>query len=61
MQKYRKYDTIIVSQVISTKTFYTSKRTSFLTFSFFKTNFRIAQEEFEQPMKQLQYQFGSQN
>ena len=39
-------------QVISIKTFYTSKRTSF---------FQIAQEEFKQPIKQLQYQFQSRN
>ena len=30
--KYRKYDTIIMPQIISIKTFYTSKRTSFFTF-----------------------------
>ena len=30
--KYRKYGAIIMPQVISTKTFYTSKRTSFFTF-----------------------------
>ena len=33
----------------------------FLLFYFFLTYFRIAQEEFEQPIKQLQYQFRSQN
>ena len=33
----------------------------FLLFSFFKTYFRIAQEEFKQPIKQLQYQFRSPN
>ena len=33
----------------------------FLFFSFFKTYFRIAQEEFKQPIKQLQYQFRSSN
>ena len=48
-------------QVISIKTFYTSKRTSFFTFYFFKTYFRIAQEEFKQPIKQLQYKFRSPN
>ena len=32
----------------------------FLLFYFFKTYFRIAQE-FKQPIKQLQYQFWSQN
>ena len=31
----RKYDTIIMPQVISIKSFYTSKRTSFFTFSLF--------------------------
>ena len=35
--KYRKYDAIIMPQVISIKTFSTSKRTSFFTFfPFFK-------------------------
>ena len=58
--KYRKYDAIIMPQVIWIKTFYTSKRTSFFLY-FFKTYFRIAQEEFKQPIKQLQYQFRSQN
>ena len=37
----------------------------FFLFSFFKTYFRIAQEEFrkpfKQPIKQLQYQFQSRN
>ena len=33
--KYRKYDAIIMPQVISIKTFYTSKRTSFFTFLLF--------------------------
>ena len=33
----------------------------FLLFTFFKTYFRIAQEEFKQPIKQLHYQFQSQN
>ena len=32
MYKYRKYDAIIMPQVIPTKTFYTSKSTSFFTF-----------------------------
>ena len=50
--KYRKYDAIIMPQVISIKTFYTSKRASF--FYFFQTYFRIAQGEFKQPIKQLQ-------
>ena len=31
----------------------------FLLLSFFKTHFRIAQEELKQPIKQLQYQFRS--
>ena len=48
-------------QVLSIKTFYTSKRTSFLTFFPFLTYFQIAQEEFKQPVKQLQYQFQSRN
>ena len=48
-------------QVISIKTFYTTKRTSFLLFYFFETYFRIAQEEFKQPIKQLQYRFRSRN
>ena len=38
--------------VISIETFYTSKRTFFLLFSFYKTYFRIAQEEFKQQIKQ---------
>ena len=33
--KYRKYDAIIMPQVISIKTFYTSKCTSFFTFLLF--------------------------
>ena len=33
--KYRKYDAIIIPQVISTKAMYTSKRTSFFTFLLF--------------------------
>ena len=33
--KYRKYDAIIMPQVISIKTFYTSKRNSFSTFFLF--------------------------
>ena len=33
----------------------------FFLFSFFKTYFRNAQEEFKQPIKQLQYQFRSRN
>ena len=33
--KYRKYDTIIMPQVISIKTSYTSKLTSFFTFFLF--------------------------
>ena len=33
--KFRKYDAIIMPQVISIKTFYTSKRTSFFTFLLF--------------------------
>ena len=49
--KYRKYDAIVMPQVISIKTFYTSKRTSFFTFFLFLTYFRIAQEEFKQPIK----------
>ena len=32
-----------------------------LLFSFFQTYFQIAQEEFKQPIKQLQYQFQSWN
>ena len=32
IKKYRKYDGIIMPQIISIKTFYTSKRTSFFTF-----------------------------
>ena len=35
MYKYRKYDAIIMPQVIPTKTFYTSKSTSFFTFLLF--------------------------
>ena len=53
-RKYKKHDAIIRPQVISLKTFYTSKRASFLLFYFFKTYFRIAQEEFKQPIMQLQ-------
>ena len=30
--KYRKYDAVIILQVISIKTFYTNKGTSFFTF-----------------------------
>ena len=48
-------------QVIWIKTFYTSKRNSFFTFLLFLNALRIAQEEFKQPIKQLQYQFRSQN
>ena len=33
----------------------------FLLFYYFKTYFRIAQEEFKQPIKQFQYQFQSRN
>ena len=33
--KYRKYDTIIMPQIISIKTFYTSKCTTFFTFFLF--------------------------
>ena len=41
-------------QVIQIKAFYTSKRTSFfLSFYFFKAYFRIAQEDFKQPIKTL--------
>ena len=36
IKKYRKYDGIIMPQIISIKTFYTSKRTFFnFSFSFF--------------------------
>ena len=35
--KYRKYDAIIMPQVISIKTYYASKRTSFFTFSLFSS------------------------
>ena len=35
IQKYRRYDAIIMPQVISIKTFYTSKRTSFFNFFLF--------------------------
>ena len=38
-------------QVISIKTFYTGKRTSFLLFYFFQAYFRIAQDDFKQPIK----------
>ena len=48
-------------QVIAIKTFYTSKRTFFLPFYFFKKYLQIAQEEFKQPIKQLHYQFRSRN
>ena len=47
-------------QVISIKTSYTSKRTSFFTVAFFKTYFQIAEEDFNEPIKQLHYQFRSQ-
>ena len=40
-------------QVISIKTFYTSKRTSLFTFLLFLNV--LQQEEFKQPIKQLQY------
>ena len=33
----------------------------FLLFYFFETYFQIAQERFKQPIKQLEYQFRSQN
>ena len=33
----------------------------FLLVYFFLTYFRIAQEEFKEPIKQIQYQFWSQN
>ena len=35
LPNYRKYDVIIMPQVISIKTFYTSKGTSFFTFLLF--------------------------
>ena len=35
MQEYRKYDALTMHQVISIKTFYASKRTSFFTFFLF--------------------------
>ena len=59
--KYRKYDAIIMPQVISIKTFHTSKRTSFFPFSFLEAYLPIAQEDFKQPVKQLQYQIRSRN
>ena len=49
MQKYRKFDAIIMPQVIKIKTI--SKGTSFFTFYFFKTYFQIAQEVLKQSVK----------
>ena len=49
--KYRKYDAIMMPQVISIKTFYTSKCTSFFTFFLFLNILSVAQEEFKQPIK----------
>ena len=51
--KYRKYDVIIMPQVIWIKTFYTSKRTSFFTFLIFLNALPDSTKVF----KQLQYQF----
>ena len=48
-------------QVTSIKTFYASKQTSFFTFLLFSNVLPVAQGEFKQPIKQLQYQFRSQD
>ena len=57
--KYRKYDAIIMPQVISIKTFYTSKCTSFFTFLlFFKRTLGLHKKNVSNQLSNPNTNFG---
>ena len=59
MQEYRKYDALTMHQVISIKTFYASKRTSFFTFfPFFKRTSGLHKKNLSNQLSNSSTNFG---